>query len=220
MKLARRFAWCVTTLAIVTLRGGDSRAEDAVGPPRHDSPVRGGATALSPPIVVGVRSNRDTIGVEARCRVEASRATAWRVLTDYDGIDGFVSSMKESRVTAREDGWITVEQVAIGRLFLLTRRMRATLRVHEEPQSRIRFQDVLHRDFLLYDGEWRLEERGGSVEIAYRVEARPAFAVPDLVAREMLRRTVRELLGQVTAEIARREAIARGRGAIEISSLE
>lgn len=155
---------------------------------------------------ITVRVSRGAAGleVEGRCLVRASVPAAWEVLTDYDGIAGFVSSMQESRVTGRGDHHVLVEQVAVGRLFLFRRRFRVTLFVEETPQSSIRFEDVLGRDFELYRGEWRLEDRGGRVELVYRVTARPAFSVPDFVARGLFRRTAHDLLSQVTLEIERR----------------
>jgi ribosome-associated toxin RatA of RatAB toxin-antitoxin module len=144
--------------------------------------------------------------VEARAMVRAPAAVAWEVLTDYDGIDDFVSSMRESRVSGRGERHVLVEQVAVGRLFLFKRSMRATLFVEEIPPWHIRFEDVLGRDFESYHGEWRIEERKDGVEIFYNVAARPSFSVPDFIARGLFLRTATELLSQVRTEIERRAA--------------
>lgn len=143
--------------------------------------------------------------VEGRFVVAAPSSVAWAVLTDYDGIDRFVSSMRESRVESRHDP-LLVHQVAVGRLFMIQRRLRTTLRVEEEPPGRIRFEDVLHQDFERYRGEWRIESKGRELEIVYRLEAKPTLALPDLVARGMFERTVRGLLQEVGHEIRRRAA--------------
>jgi len=155
---------------------------------------------------VTVQVNRGAAGLEvdARCVIRAPIAIVWDVLTDYENIDDFVSSMRESRVAGRGDHHVLVEQVAVGRLFLFKRRMRATLFVEETPRSRIRFDDVLGRDFESYHGEWRIHEREGGVEILYRVAARPSFSVPDFIARGLFKRTAGELLSQVKAEMERR----------------
>ncbi len=155
---------------------------------------------------IAVRVTRGASGleVEGRCVVHAPVSVVWEVLTDYDGIDGFVSSMRESRVSGRGENHVLVEQVAVGRLFLFRRRFHATLFVEETPQTRIRFEDVLGRDFESYRGEWRIEEQAGRVKILYQVGARPSFSVPDFVARGLFKRTAHELLSQVKAEIERR----------------
>jgi len=159
-------------------------------------------------IEVRVSRSPDGIEVEGRCPIDASRSVAWSVLTDYDGIDRFVSSMRDSRVTDRRDDEILVEQTAVGRMFLFSRRLRATLRVHEEPPNRIRFEDTLGRDFKSYRGEWRIEESRDGVQIVYRLHALPAFSIPDFVARGVFRSTARQLLLEVRSEIERRAALA------------
>lgn len=159
---------------------------------------------------IDVRVAGDPAGleVEGRCRINATGATAWRVLTDYDGIERFVSSMRYSRVTRRDNDGILVDQMAVGRVFLFSRRIRTTLRVHEEPPGRIRFEDVLGRDFKSYRGEWRIEETRGAVEIVYQLQARPTFSMPDFVMRGLFRATARDLLAEVRTEIERRAALA------------
>lgn len=168
----------------------------------------GAATSGTP--VVQVARGVNGLEVEGRCLVRASRAQAWEVLTDYDGIDRFVSSMVESRISGQGPGYLLVDQVAVGGLFLFRKRLHATLWVLELPPGRIQFVDVLNRDFVQYRGEWRIAERGDQVEIVYQVAALPRFSVPDFVARGMFRKTVRDLLAEVTAEIVRRADLARG----------
>jgi carbon monoxide dehydrogenase subunit G len=181
----------------------------AISAPARAEDERAAAdTGTDTRVQVRVTSGRDGLEVEGRHLVSASRAAAWQVLTDYDAIARFVSSMQESRVTERTEDEVLVEQVALGRLMFFKRRMRVTLSVHEEPPGRIRFEDVRRTDFTTYRGEWRIEERGEGIEIVYRVNARPAFAVPATIARGMLQRSVRELLSQVADEIAHRDALA------------
>src|SRR5262245_5336231 len=188
-------------LAAAPLRAADEAGEDAVAAAGR---TRG----------VEVRVDRGPAGleVEGRCLVRGGGAEAWAVLTDYDGISSFVSSMRASHVSGRGPGYVLVDQVAVGRLFLFSRRMHATLRVVEEPQTRIQFEDVLKRDFTTYVGEWRVEPAEHGTAIVYRVTARPTFSLPDGMVRGMFRKTVRDLLSQVAAEIDRR---ATGTGAPE-----
>lgn len=201
----RRGATLALVMIAALLASGRADAADeavpGVGvPPGATEAPAGGSDGVT----VSVTRSASGFEVEGRCVVRAPVAVAWEVLTDYDGIDGFVSSMRESRVSGRGDRHVLVEQVAIGRLFIFSRRFRATLFVEETPQTRIRFEDVLGRDFQSYHGEWRIEERADSVEISYQLAARPSFSVPDFVARGLFKRTASELLSQVKAEIERR----------------
>jgi len=209
-------------LACATAPLAAGRADGAEGLPADAVPVEveAGLTAEAAaegPGDVTVRVSRSPAGlqVEGRCVVEAPAAVAWEVLTDYDGIDGFVSSMKESRVAGRGDHHVLVEQVAVGRLFLFSRRFRTTLFVEETPPTRITFEDVSGRDFESYRGEWRIEDAAGRVTIVYQVGAKPSSSVPDFMARGAFRRTVRELISQVRIEIERRAAVEAPHGAGE-----
>ena len=166
------------------------------------------APAASRPVEVRVTHGPAGYEVEGRCRVAVSSDVVWDVLTDYDGIDRFVSSMRESRVSGNHQEGVLVEQVAVGRLLFFSRRMRATLRVREEHPGRIHFEDVLHQDFVSYRGEWIVEKVGAEVEIVYRVDARPAFAVPPGIGGGLFKRTVRELRAEVRGESERRAALA------------
>jgi uncharacterized protein YndB with AHSA1/START domain len=201
----------VAALVAVALPGADAApATDPSAPAEAEAIAAGGAGAAPADDEDGVRVqvNRGPSGleVEARCLVEAPVAVVWEVLTDYDGIDRFVSSMRESRVSGRGENHVLVEQVALGRLLFFRRKLHATLFVEETPRTSIRFEDVLGKDFESYRGEWRIEEESGRVAIVYRVGARPSFSIPDFVARGLFRRTARDLLSQVRDEIERRAA--------------
>jgi ribosome-associated toxin RatA of RatAB toxin-antitoxin module len=164
------------------------------------------AASLAPAVTVSVAQGPEGLEVEGRCRLRAMPAAAWAVLTDYEGIPEFVSSMRESRVTERGSDYVLVEQAAIARFFLFSRRLKTVLRVQEEPPGRIRFEDVLGRDFSTYRGSWRIEgdPESDELEIVYELTAKPAFGVPDGLARGAFKRAVRQLIGEVGAEIERR----------------
>lgn len=181
-------------------------ATEGNAPPPVDAVVVAAADDDGDADGVTVTVTRGPAGLDltGRCLVRAPVSVAWEVLTDYDGISRFVSSMRESRVSGRGDRHVLVEQVAVGRLLLFRKKLRATLFVEETAPTRILFEDVLGRDFDDYRGEWRIEERPGGVEIVYQVNARPSFSVPDFIARGLFRRTARELLSQVRTEIERR----------------
>src|SRR5262249_40922386 len=70
-------------------------------------------------VTANVVSGAHGLEVEGRFEVKASPALAWSVLTNYDSIESFVSSMRESRVTKRGDGYVLVEQVAVGHLLFM-----------------------------------------------------------------------------------------------------
>jgi len=189
-------------LAIHTPTWAEDQPEAAMAEPTLLENV-----SIEPACVVAlVTPGPEGLRVEGRFAVAASTATAWEVLTDYDGIPRFVSSMKASHTVERNDGAVVVEQEAVGRLLFFRRRLHTTLHVQESPMSSIRFEDVLHKDFIRYRGEWRIVEHGRSVDVLYQVVARPASAIPDFVARPLFQRAVRQLLTEIEKEIEHRAA--------------
>lgn len=148
------------------------------------------------------------MAIEGRFVIAAPTAIVWSVLTDYDSIARFVTSMRSSHVVGRSSDTLFVDQQAVGRLLLFSHRLHTSLRIEEEPPTRIRFVDLLGRDFRSYRGEWRIEPGASGATVIYRLEADPSFPIPDFVARGLFRSTARELLSQVRTEIERRAALA------------
>ena len=177
-------------------------------------------SAHAAPAVLVSRQGPAELQVESRCRVSAPLSTVWAVLTDYDRIDDFVSSIRESRTKERNQSHALVEQVAVGRLLIFSRRLHVLLDVHEEENVGIHFEDKLGRDFLVYKGSWQLVPHGDQIEITYRLTARPNFRVPDLVARGVFRRAASGLMGEVEAEILRRAEASPRAGAPVVETLE
>jgi Polyketide cyclase / dehydrase and lipid transport len=149
-----------------------------------------------------------TIQLEGRFMTAASSATAWSVLTDYDHIPAFVSSMRSSRVKARGDGYLLVEQESVARMLWFQRKLNVVLKVHEEPPRHIAFDDVSKASFERYEGSWTLQDTPAGREVIYRLTVKGGLI--GLVARSHSQNMVRELLEQVRAEIGRREATSRG----------
>ena len=137
--------------------------------------------------------------------VDASTTAVWSVLTDYDRIPAFVSSMRSSRVReTRADGSLLVEQKAIGRMFFLSKAMRVLLEVRRGPE-RLRFTDIGREDFRVYDGDWEVRPITAGAGVTYHLLVEPGFAAPSFILSRAMKRGARDLLDQVRAEILRRE---------------
>lgn len=158
------------------------------------------AADASPPTVT-VADHGSASEVRGHFDVPASLSVAWGVLTDYDHIADFVSSMRASAVESRSGSHLTVRQQAAVGAFPFRRVVHLLLRVRERPDSTIEFDDVLARDFRLYRGAWELRPGPSGTAVTYRLHAQPVHALPSLVDRAILRRTVLRLLTQVRAEM-------------------
>jgi len=165
------------------------------------------AAGLPQVVVTFADLGDSTLRLEGRFTTAASSATAWSVLTDYDHIPAFVDSMRSSRVKARGDGYLLVEQESVAKVLWFRRKLDVVLKVREEPPRLIAFEDVSKTSFERYEGSWTLHDAPGGREVVYRLTVKGGLI--GLVARSRSQTMVRELLEQVRAEIARRDAARR-----------
>lgn len=159
--------------------------------------------------------------VEAGFWVSVSSETAWEVLSDYDRLAEFVPSLRSSKVLERRAGRVLLEQVAVGRVFAFSRRVRVVLELRETPFERIVFTDTAGEDFERYRGSWRIEPEHGStrLRIVYELEAKRRFAAPDFVASGVLRRNTRSLLRALRKEMLRRAGLEAPKEAVALISM-
>lgn len=133
-----------------------------------------------------------------------SSQTAWDVLTDYNGMVSFVSSVKSSEKISIENGEWRVQQTMTGHAGLFHKRVRLLLKVSEFPLSRITFEDTLHHSFQSYSGSWAITDQGHDLTISYQLSATPNFFSPNFIAMGAFRNNVKNLLEQVRDEMKRR----------------
>jgi hypothetical protein len=142
--------------------------------------------------------------VVGRFWVRASIDQAWAVLTDYENIDRFTSSVSSSRVTRSEGPRHFVEQRASVGMLFFKKKMQVSLQVDEYPKRQIDFRDIERKDLEQYQGSWLLEPWDGGVRITYTMEAMPKQSMPHFLERMMVNRSSSGLLREVREEIERR----------------
>src|SRR6266699_1742851 len=100
-----RTAWAAAAATALVLSANALGAADKI------ALVPAGA---SPRVSVAGTGNRG-YRVVGTFRVNASSQVAWSVLTDYDNLSSFVSSMRSSSAARPEAGRLLVTQEAVGR---------------------------------------------------------------------------------------------------------
>ncbi|HYL06172.1 MAG TPA: SRPBCC family protein [Thermoanaerobaculia bacterium] len=175
--------------------------------PAAASQQPGTAAGVSPVAVAFADLGDSTMRLEGRFTAAAPCATAWSVLTDYDHIPAFVASMRSSRVKERGDGFLLVEQESVAKVLWLRRTVAVLLRVREEPDRSVAFEDVAKTSFERYEGSWTLQEAPGGVEVIYRLTVKARLV--GFLTRGPSQSMVRELLEQVRAEVNRRAPVLR-----------
>jgi ribosome-associated toxin RatA of RatAB toxin-antitoxin module len=151
---------------------------------------------------VSVDNDHGAQTVDAQFEVAASRDVAWQVLTDYDNLPKFISSLVESKVLDRKGNCVLVEQEALGKAFLFKKRLHTTLHIIEF-SNYIEFYDVSGKDFIWYIGHWEIVQNGNSTIVKYHLQSKSKFSVP--FSRHVMQKNIAKLLNEVEKEILRRQ---------------
>ncbi len=142
--------------------------------------------------------------LDGRMAVQASAYQIWKVLTDYENIAEFVTSLRKSEIKDSSTERVLLEQEALGKKFFISRKVRVLLEVSEFPYRRIEFVDTLKQDFAYYKGSWEIQPDGKGLNVTYRLDCQRLFIVPNFIAKDALRKSAAELLADVQREINRR----------------
>lgn len=159
--------------------------------------------------MVTVREEKGVYTVSARLAVTQPPSVALAVLTDYERIPRFMPDVETSVVRERRDAHVVVEQEAVARLMLFSKRLYLVLEIEEHPSVLI-FNDRSGRSFVRYQGAWRVSQDDGQTTISYELTAEPSFDVPGPIVKRLLRRDSGRMVERLQREIAARAALRAG----------
>jgi len=164
-----------------------------------------GAGPLFQPISFSSNETKGVDEIKAQFFVNADQLTAWKVLSNYETIPQFVSSMKKSHIEEVKDGDIYLCQEAEAGFLFITKRVHVLLRVHEVPGQSISFLDVSQKDFYFYQGSWNIDPGSqGGVTITYHLQAQKNFDAP--FAGDYMNGGAKDLIIAVQKEIYQQQA--------------
>lgn len=158
---------------------------------------------------VSVRDRNGIYSVSARFSVPQSPSAALAVLTDYEQIPRFMPGVTTSVVRERSAEGVLVEQEAVSRMMMFSKRVHLLLEVNEEPDT-LRFRDLGGHSFAVYEGAWRLSALDGRTAISYELRAKPKFDVPGFLLKRLLTRDAKTMIERLRAEIAARHSSSVG----------
>jgi ribosome-associated toxin RatA of RatAB toxin-antitoxin module len=141
--------------------------------------------------------------VTATFTVPQSPAMAIAVLTDFERIPQYVPDMKTSTIIERNEAGPVVEQEAVAKFMMFSKRVHLILQISEEAGT-IRFRDRCGRSFAVYEGAWSVRPSAGGTAITYQLAAKPSFDVPAFLLKRLMRHDAVELIANITNEIAAR----------------
>jgi ribosome-associated toxin RatA of RatAB toxin-antitoxin module len=159
------------------------------------------SSAEAPRIDVAERDGVYRVG--ASFAVAQSAPEVMRVLTDYERIPEFMPDVQSSQVIERSATSALVEQTAVSKFMLFSKRVHLVLEVSEDAGI-LRFRDTCGKSFSEYEGSWQVEQRAGHARVEYRLTAKPSFEVPAFVLRKLLKRDAVLMIERLRREIGER----------------
>ncbi len=188
--MSRRLIVCAAMLAIGT-------AVFASGEPAASEKRIGDAGPVSVVETDGIYR------VTATFTVPQVPAAAIAVLTDFERIPSYVPDMKTSTIIERNATGPVVEQEAVARFMMFTKKVHLLLQVSED-RGTITFRDRCGKSFDLYEGAWIVQAAAAGSTITYQLAAKPLFDVPPFVLKRLMKRDAADLVASITAAIAAR----------------
>lgn len=156
-------------------------------------------------IVVHARKDGATITVEVDCPVDAPRAVAWDVLTDYDHMAKFVSNLEVSAVRMRMGDRLQVHQKGKASRGPLTFPFESVREIELVPQTEIRSK-MISGDTMPASFTTRIEATGNKLHIVHTGTYTPSIWVPPVVGPALIELETRKQYGEIRDEIVRRAA--------------
>jgi len=153
--------------------------------------------------LVTVTEDNGTYKVAATFTVPEAESFALATLTDYAQIPRFMPEVLTSTVLERSEDRAVVEQEAVARFMMFSKRVHLVLEVHEDPGT-IRFRDRCGESFAHYEGVWTIAERDGETHVTYELSANPSFDVPEFLLKRLLKRDASQMIERLKAEIGSR----------------
>jgi carbon monoxide dehydrogenase subunit G len=162
-----------------------------------------GAAHAAPAPDVTVQEKGGVFTVTAQFAVAAPPAAVLAVLSDYERIPQFMPGVKRSVVKERQGSHAVVEQEAVSRVMLFSKRVHLLLDIHEQPES-LAFHDTCGASFHSYNGSWRVVPSADGSTVVYTLSAAPAFDVPGFMLTRLLKRDSVEMIDSLQKEVASR----------------
>ena len=151
---------------------------------------------------VQVREENGTYVVTAQFEVAAGPAVVLRVLSDYERIPEFAPGVTRSIVKDRQGSHAVVEQEAVPRVLMFSKRLHLVLDIQEDTTS-ITFHDICGRSFSTYAGSWHVRSSETGSTVTYTLSAKPSFGVPQFVLGRLLKKDSTEMIANLRREIER-----------------
>ncbi len=135
---------------------------------------------------IAITKTSESYVITANFVVKSTTDVVWTVLTDYDNISSFVSSISLSRVKERKKDSLYIEQSGANKILpFFSIKVHLLLKVVEDRfNGKIYFEDMLNKDFKSYNGVWELQNNSSETLVTYYLKLQPKMFLPDFIAEK------------------------------------
>src|SRR6185503_6981489 len=173
-----------------------------------------GAISSDQDIDVKVAKNGQLVDVDVAFRVNASHDDAWRVLTDYNDMVRFVSSLTWSSIVRQDGNALEVAQKGNVQFGLLSFPFESTRRIELEPYHEIRSY-LIDGDMKTSRFTTRIVDEGEVTLILQHGEVVSTMWVPPWIGPAIIAAGTRRQWQEFRAEILRRKTPSAGNATVE-----
>ena len=155
-------------------------------------------------IVVRAEKEGAAIHVHVELPVDAPRTLVWEVLTDYDRMTEFISTLQQSVVRMRFGDRLQVFQKGVVSRGPLTFPFESLRDIELSPQREVRSR-VITGDTMPAEFTTRIEERGGLLQVIHTGRYTPSIWIPPILGTALIEMETRKQYGEIRDEILRRK---------------
>jgi len=153
---------------------------------------------------VQLHKEGDVMVVDVDFFVAATPMEAWQVLTDFDHMHQFVSSVNSSRVVLRDGNRLQVAQTGKAAVGLLSFAFESLRDVQLTPYHTIRTRQ-LSGNMKRFEGLTSLQTEGVGTRITFHSESVPGAWVPPLLGESFIEHQVQQQFQEIRTEILKRK---------------
>lgn len=158
-------------------------------------------------IRVKVENDGEQIIVKATFTVPAAPQQVWAVLTDFDNISNFISSIQSSKVVGRSGDDIHVSQHAIEKYAFLTISLESVRKINLTPFKKIH-ERMISGSMRKMEETTQLLPEGNHTRIVYHAEIIPDVWILRFIGPHFIENEARKQFQEISNEIIRRKQLA------------
>ncbi|MBI3478936.1 MAG: hypothetical protein HY016_01025 [Nitrosomonadales bacterium] len=157
-------------------------------------------------ISVQVQISGNNVIVDLSLVVPANPQETWAVLTDFEHMSGFISSLKESKVIGISGDVLQIYQRGSSMYGPVSFPYESTREIRLLPFNQIR-SHMISGNMLKMEGTTLLTEEGGQTRIVYHADTITGVWIPPVVGKIFIEHGTREQFQQMRNEIIKRKQL-------------